>query len=95
MTDDVRGLIAALGLGVCDLVGYSMGGRVVLNLAANHPREVRRLVLAATSARVNTDPQVLHALGHPGGSGSNPDSPVVGPPAKESISGPASGLVGL
>ncbi len=52
MTDDVRGLIAALGLGVCDLVGYSMGGRVVLNLAANHPREVRRLVLAATSARV-------------------------------------------
>jgi pimeloyl-ACP methyl ester carboxylesterase len=51
MTDDLRGLIAALDLGVCDIVGYSMGGRVALNFAANYPREVRRLVLAATSAR--------------------------------------------
>jgi pimeloyl-ACP methyl ester carboxylesterase len=51
MTGDLRELIADLDLGVCDVVGYSMGGRVALNFAAEHPHEVRRLVLAATSAR--------------------------------------------
>jgi pimeloyl-ACP methyl ester carboxylesterase len=60
MTGDLRGLIAALDLGLCDVVGYSMGGRVALNFAANYPREVRRLVLAATSARV-TPPPTLSA----------------------------------
>lgn len=34
----------------CDLLGYSMGGRVALRLALDHPERVRRLILVSSNA---------------------------------------------
>lgn len=36
----------------CELVGYSMGGRIALRLALTHPQTFSRLVLVATSAGI-------------------------------------------
>ncbi|HUC06353.1 MAG TPA: alpha/beta hydrolase [Acidimicrobiales bacterium] len=51
MAGDVAGLFGALGLARADVVGYSMGGKIALQLAADHPGLVDHLVLGATSAR--------------------------------------------
>ena len=50
MAEDVSGLITELGIAPAAVVGYSLGGRIALCLAATHPGQVSRLVLAATSA---------------------------------------------
>jgi pimeloyl-ACP methyl ester carboxylesterase len=63
MADDVAGLIAQLRLGRTDVLGYSMGGGVALQLAIRHPNVVDRLVVV--SAPVRRDawyPEVLAAL---------------------------------
>jgi pimeloyl-ACP methyl ester carboxylesterase len=46
-TDALAGPLSERAGGPFDLVGNSLGGAVALNLAARHPRLVRRLVLAA------------------------------------------------
>src|SRR3954453_835234 len=53
MADDVAALIDHLGLGRVDVVGYSLGGGVAMQVAFRHPGKVRRLV--ATSAHIRTD----------------------------------------
>ncbi|MBO3744835.1 alpha/beta hydrolase [Streptosporangiaceae bacterium NEAU-GS5] len=45
--DDVVGLIDALGLESVHLVGHSMGGGVVMDLATTHPGRVRTITLVA------------------------------------------------
>lgn len=50
MADQTSALISTLGLGRCDVLGWSMGGMIAQSLAVTHPRQVRRLVLAATQA---------------------------------------------
>jgi pimeloyl-ACP methyl ester carboxylesterase len=45
LADDVTGLLAHLHLDAADLVGYSLGGMVALNLITRRPRLVDRLVL--------------------------------------------------
>lgn len=45
MADDVAALIAHLGLNAVDVMGYSLGGGVALQLAVRHPQAVRRLVI--------------------------------------------------
>jgi 3-oxoadipate enol-lactonase len=51
MADDVAGLFGTLGVASADVVGYSMGGKIALQLAASHPELVDHLVLCATAPR--------------------------------------------
>ncbi|BDP44415.1 oxidoreductase (plasmid) [Deinococcus aetherius] len=49
MADDVAALLAHLGISQADVLGYSMGGAVALQLAIRHPQVVRKLVVASAS----------------------------------------------
>jgi pimeloyl-ACP methyl ester carboxylesterase len=51
MADDVAALIRELGAAPADVVGYSMGAGIGLQLAIRHPEAVRRLVIISASAR--------------------------------------------
>lgn len=46
MAEDARRLLDHLGIARADVMGYSMGARIAAFLVFNHPRRVRRLVLA-------------------------------------------------
>jgi len=52
MAEDTAGLLRALGIARAHVIGVSMGGRIALALALQHPEVVGSLVLASTSARV-------------------------------------------
>jgi pimeloyl-ACP methyl ester carboxylesterase len=51
MADDIGALIARLGPGPVDVMGYSLGGEVALRTAIQHPQLVRRLVLVSARCR--------------------------------------------
>jgi pimeloyl-ACP methyl ester carboxylesterase len=51
LADDVAGLLDGIGVSGATVLGYSMGGMVVQELARRHPRHVGKMVLAATAAR--------------------------------------------
>src|SRR6267143_4608953 len=48
MGNDMAGVLKKLGYDKADVLGYSMGGGVAFQLAAQHPEMVRRLVLVST-----------------------------------------------
>ena len=50
LADDTAGLIKALGFSKMDVLGWSMGGDVALDLTVRYPAEVRRLVSYAGDA---------------------------------------------
>ncbi|HTT88252.1 MAG TPA: alpha/beta hydrolase [Acidimicrobiales bacterium] len=50
MADEVAELFGTLGVANADVVGYSMGGKIALQLAACRPELVDHLVLCATAA---------------------------------------------
>lgn len=49
--DDVAALLASLRCGPVDVLGFSNGGQVALQLAGRHPRAVRRLIVASAPFR--------------------------------------------
>lgn len=49
MADDSAALLRHLGIEVADVVGYSMGGGVALQMAIRHPAAVRKVVVASAS----------------------------------------------
>src|SRR4051794_19646975 len=51
MADDTAALMRHLEIPGADVIGYSMGGGVALQLAIRHPDLVRRLVVASASFR--------------------------------------------
>ena len=51
MADDTAAVIRHRGIDQGDVVGYSMGGGIALQLAIRHPEVVRKLVVASTSYR--------------------------------------------
>lgn len=51
LADDVAGILDQLRLAGATVLGYSMGGMVVQELARRHPRHVESMILAATAAR--------------------------------------------
>jgi pimeloyl-ACP methyl ester carboxylesterase len=58
---DTRGLIEALGIGPCRLVGSSMGAMIAQELALESPELVRSAVLLATRARSDRTRRALQA----------------------------------
>jgi pimeloyl-ACP methyl ester carboxylesterase len=51
MADDVAGLLGRLGIEQADVMGYSLGGEVALQLVIRHPELVRKLVVIAASMK--------------------------------------------
>jgi 2-succinyl-6-hydroxy-2,4-cyclohexadiene-1-carboxylate synthase len=49
---DMAAVLEALRARPADVIGYSMGARIGLHLALDHPRDVRRLVLESPSAGI-------------------------------------------
>jgi pimeloyl-ACP methyl ester carboxylesterase len=52
MADDTAGLMSAVGIEYANILGISLGGRIALSLALQHPASVDKLALVSTSARV-------------------------------------------
>src|SRR5262249_9553953 len=48
MADDTAAMLEEIGVTEADVLGYSAGGLVALQLAIRHPRLVRRLILASS-----------------------------------------------
>ena len=49
--DDVAALLKYLKLSRADLIGYSMGGGVAMQVAVRHPNQVRRVVVISSTFR--------------------------------------------
>jgi pimeloyl-ACP methyl ester carboxylesterase len=56
MADDAAGLMRHLELEQADVVGFSMGGGIALQLALRHPALVRKLVVISASHRYDAMP---------------------------------------
>ena len=63
MTDDLAGLLDAIGIDSAHIFGHSMGGAIAQQFALRYPRRVRGLILASTGfggphAVINNNPEV-------------------------------------
>ncbi|SCG64710.1 Pimeloyl-ACP methyl ester carboxylesterase [Micromonospora echinaurantiaca] len=68
MADDVAALIDHLGLEKPDVVGYSLGGGVALQVAIRHPEKVGRVVSASANIRRSAIyPEMLQQQGQVSG----------------------------
>ena len=67
MGDDIAALIDHLGLDRPDLVGYSLGAGVAMQVAFHHPEKIGRLVAASAGIRRDaTYPEILAQQGQVG-----------------------------
>lgn len=63
MADDVDALLEAIGIGSADVMGYSLGGGVALQLAIRHPERVGKLVMVSASIKTSGNyPEVEEAF---------------------------------
>jgi pimeloyl-ACP methyl ester carboxylesterase len=63
MADDVAALLDEIGIGKADVMGYSMGGAVALQLTIRHPEKVNRLVVVSIAFRADGNyPEVREAF---------------------------------
>ncbi len=68
MADDIALAIPALGLSKVDLLGFSIGGLQVQEVALRHPALVRKMLLLGTglrSADLTIDPRILEVAPKP------------------------------
>jgi pimeloyl-ACP methyl ester carboxylesterase len=68
MADDIALVIQALGLSQVDLLGFSIGGMEVQDVALRHPQLVRKLLLLGTGPRggeMMRDPKVVQVALNP------------------------------
>lgn len=59
MADDTAGLLDALNITGAHILGTSMGGRIAVALALQHPRHVKSLVLVSTVMTMKGVPRTL------------------------------------
>lgn len=65
MADDTAALLAELGVAQADVLGFSNGGVVAIELALRHPRLVRRLILCSSFyAHAGMPPQFWQGFSH-------------------------------
>lgn len=62
MADDTAALVRGLEVEQADVVGYSMGGGIALQLAIRHPDLVRRLVVASAACAFDGMPAVAREM---------------------------------
>jgi len=63
MADDIAGLLRQLGFMQADVIGYSLGGGVSLQIVIRHPARVRKLVVVSSPFRHNAFyPEILAAF---------------------------------
>jgi pimeloyl-ACP methyl ester carboxylesterase len=63
LANDIAGLIDYLGLKQADVMGYSLGGLVALNVAIHHPERVRKLITVSVPfKRSGWYPEVLEGM---------------------------------
>lgn len=64
MADDIAALLEHLGIERADVMGYSLGGGVALQVAVRHPQVVERLVLVSAAFRSDAyHPEILAQQG--------------------------------
>jgi pimeloyl-ACP methyl ester carboxylesterase len=62
MADDTAVLIQQLGIEAADVLGFSMGGGIALQMAIRHPAAVRKLVVASASYASDGMPAVAREM---------------------------------
>jgi len=73
MADDVAALITHLGLTKADVMGYSMGGAVAVQMAIRHPQQVRKLVAVSVPCkRSGWYPEIVAGMSQMGAAAAEP-----------------------
>lgn len=52
MAEDAASLLDELGIASANVLGYSMGGAIAQELALRHPKKIKKLILACTTAQL-------------------------------------------
>jgi pimeloyl-ACP methyl ester carboxylesterase len=62
MAGDAVNLLDHLGIGRADIMGYSMGARIAITIALNHPERLNRLILGGVGRHLLKDPGLPNGL---------------------------------
>ena len=62
MADDAVNLLNHIGVSSADIMGYSMGGRIAITIALNHPKRLNHLILGGVGRHLLKDPGLPNGL---------------------------------